>query len=556
MHFFKLVLLVICFSISGYCFGQTATVGLLQENSAEDGYELFAPIRSDTTYLIDKCGRLIHQWGSPNTPGMSVYLLPDGSLLRSANAGNRTFRGFGSQGGQIERYDWNNNLIWSYTLSTDTQMQDHDIYPMPSGNVLAVIWVSLDSNVQKAHGRKPALTLPSIWSVKIQEIQPVGATGGNVIWEWDLRDHLIQDYDSTKANYGVIADHPEMVDINYTDSGTASKDWIHANAVIYNPALDQIIVSAHNLSEIWMVDHSTTSAQAASHTGGAHSRGGDLLYRWGNPRVYGRGTAADRVFYTQHNPNWIPAGYPHAGSIIIFNNGQGRPGGNASSVDIFTPPMDSTGNYATSAGQAYLPARPFWSYEAATPSSFYSTVMGSAQPLANGNIIVCEASEGIFFELDSNKNMLWRYQNPVSANAAVTQGTHIISAGVFRCTQFDASYSGFNGHTLAPLYHIEGNPIMTHCDSVGTNLGLAEISDTYDVSMYPDPAIDHITISAKGGTGMISYQITDLSGRVLIKGESDQRKFEIKLSNIVSGLYLINIASEGRSIQKKIIINQ
>ena len=476
MYYSKLVLLFIGFSICGFAFGQTATVGLLQENSAEDGYELFAPIRSDTTYLIDKCGRLIHQWGSPNTPGMSVYLLPDGSLLRSANAGNRTFRGFGSQGGQIERYDWNNNLLWSYTLSTDSQMQDHDIYPIPNGNVLAVIWVSLDSNMQKAHGRKPSLRLPSIWSVKIQEIQPVGTTGGNVVWEWDLRDHLIQNYDSTKANYGVIADHPELVDINYTDSDTASKDWIHANAVIYNPSLDQIIVSAHNMSEIWMVDHSTTSAQAASHTGGAHGRGGDLLYRWGNPMVYGRGTAANRVFYTQHNPNWIPAGYPHAGSIIIFNNGQGRPGGNASSVDIFTPPMDSNGNYAISAGQAYLPAMPLWSYKATTPNSFYSTVMGSAQPLVSGNIVVCEASEGIFFELDSNKNMLWRYQNPVSTNAAVTQGTRIMNAGVFRCTQYDASYSGFNGHTLTPLYHIEDNPIMTHCDSSAINLSIAEVS--------------------------------------------------------------------------------
>jgi hypothetical protein len=52
-----------------------ATVGLLRANSAEDGYILFAPIQSDTTYLIDKCGRLVHQWGSANTPGMSAYPL-------------------------------------------------------------------------------------------------------------------------------------------------------------------------------------------------------------------------------------------------------------------------------------------------------------------------------------------------------------------------------------------------------------------------------------------------------------------------------------------------
>src|SRR5258708_35448465 len=65
---------------------------------------------------------------------------------------------------------------------------------------------------------------------------------------------------------------------------TPSVDWTHANAVFYNAALDQVLLSVRNFSEFWIIDHGTTTQQAAGHTGGKLGRGGDLLYRYGNPR--------------------------------------------------------------------------------------------------------------------------------------------------------------------------------------------------------------------------------------------------------------------------------
>ena len=61
------------------------TVGLQQHDSGtlDDGYVLFAPIGSTTTYLIDKCGKQIQTWPSAYRPGQSCYILPDGSLLRA-----------------------------------------------------------------------------------------------------------------------------------------------------------------------------------------------------------------------------------------------------------------------------------------------------------------------------------------------------------------------------------------------------------------------------------------------------------------------------------------
>ncbi len=95
---------------------QNQTVGLFQyDQTSFDGYTLFSP--SENTYLIDNCGKIINKWAGNYKPGLSVYLLEDGTLLRACRIQNSTFGGGGS-GGRVERLDWNNNLLWSYNFST------------------------------------------------------------------------------------------------------------------------------------------------------------------------------------------------------------------------------------------------------------------------------------------------------------------------------------------------------------------------------------------------------------------------------------------------------
>ena len=547
----------ICLTAAVYAHGQ-ATVGLIQENSAEDGYELFAPIRADTTYLIDKCGRRIHQWASTDVPGLSVYLLPDGSLLRCDNVPNPVFRLAGAQGGGIEKYDWDNNLTWSYVLSSDSEIQNHDIYPLPNGNILVVVWETVTNATAIAAGRNPSLLQTTLFSAKIEELQPVGTNQANIVWQWRLWDHLIQDYDSTKSNYGVVADHPELVNINYVGVNLVTKDWLHPNAISYNAALNQVIYSMHNTSEVWVIDHSTTTAQATTHSGGAHNRGGDLLYRWGNPQAYNRGTAADEVFYTQHSSYWIPDGYPYAGSIMVFNNGTGRPGGNASSVDIFTPPVDSNGNYPIDSVHPYGPAGLAWTYQASTPASFYSSVMGSGQMLPNGNVVICAATTGNFFEIDTGKNVVWRYINPVNADTIVAQGSAVPNNSVFRCTQYAPAYPAFTGRSLTPMGHLEANPIFTACDSIdtATTTGINSVYEPIGVAVYPNPATDRIMIALPLTSGASSYQVYDMLGQRVLAGALQNKLSEISMAAQVNGVYIVQIQTAGKTIQQKIIINR
>ncbi|CAK8718630.1 hypothetical protein KKHLCK_07795 [Candidatus Electrothrix laxa] len=151
--------------------------------------------------------------------------------------------------------------------------------------------------------------------------------------------------------------------------------------------MDQILFSVRQQSEIWVIDHSTTTEEAAGHTGGNRGKGGDLLYRWGNPAVYRAGSSADQQLFVQHDAEWIESGYPGEGNILIFNNGDGRADGEYSAIMEIEPPVDSSGNYALTLGEAYGPAAPVWSYTASPSTDFYADHISGQQRQPNGNTL-------------------------------------------------------------------------------------------------------------------------------------------------------------------------
>ena len=105
----------------GSAFGQTRTLGLFINDTvnAFKGYTLFAPKHNTMTYLIDNEGRKCHEWSaSTYNPGQSVYLLENGDLLRTCQVMGSLGSG-GGEGGRIEEYDWEDNLVWQFDFSTD-----------------------------------------------------------------------------------------------------------------------------------------------------------------------------------------------------------------------------------------------------------------------------------------------------------------------------------------------------------------------------------------------------------------------------------------------------
>ena len=392
------------------------------------GYVLTAPMQTTISYLIDTDGSVAHSWPSSYRPGNSAYLLEDGQLLRTGKVtnGNR-YVNTGGVGGIVEMIDWAGEVTWSYELADDDQCLHHDVEILPNGHVLMIAWELKSSAEALSAGRNPEkLSDAELWPDKILEIDP---NNNEVVWQWHVWDHLIQDYDAARANHGIVADHPGRVDVNHVSNPQGIADWTHFNSIDYNAGLDQILVSVHGFDEVWIIDHSTTTEQAASHTGGTYGKGGDLLYRWGNPGAYG--APGDQMFFGQHDAQWIASEMPGAGNILVFNNGQQRPAGSYSTVDEIVPDMNDIGVYSLTPGQSYGPLSLVWSFEALPPTAFYGQNISGAQRLPNGNTLICEGPTGRIFEVTDLGETVWSYQNP-------------FGTAVFKVTKYFIDYAGLS----------------------------------------------------------------------------------------------------------------
>jgi hypothetical protein len=382
----------------------TAALGLLLPVGLAaqvfDGLAIYNPVFSRTVSLMDTNGQIVNSWNCTSTPGYTVYLMPDSTIWRPGAYSGAVMRG-GPYGGLQEQYDWQGNVIRSFLWSDSNHQQHHDIHPMANGNILLLAWARKSMDEAKAMGR--VNVTGEMWPEEIIEYDP---DADSAVWIWRVWDHVIQDVDSSKPNYGVVRDRPELIDINL---GTLFMygDWVHANIVEYNDERDEIVFTSHFLNELYVIDHSTTTAEAAGHTGGRRGKGGDILYRWGNPQNYRRGDSSDQVFYVVHGANWIKPGLMGAGNILVFNNGD-RPGtGNDySSVLEITPPLDSNSDYYIHPDSAFGPAAPAWIYE--NPGSFYSGNMSGAYRLPNGNTFITEAVSGRLSEVTYDKQVVWQ----------------------------------------------------------------------------------------------------------------------------------------------------
>ena len=547
-------LLNICltFFIASTLNSQT-TVGLIQHNpgTLDDGFVLFAPTRSNTTYLIDKCGKEVKSWTSTYNPGLSCYLLSDGTLLRTGVVQSQSFNA-GGHGGVIEKIDWNGNVIWTYFISDATNWQHHDVKALPNGNILVIAWESKTNTQAIAKGRNPLLVPTTLWSEQILEIQPTGATGGNIVWEWHLWDHLIQDFDNTKPDFGAVNTNPQLLNINYNATADNS-DWIHLNSIDYNVALDQILVSSRVLNEIWVIDHSTSSAEAASHSGGNSGNGGDFLFRWGNPLAYNTGTSTQ--FFGQHNAQWIQTGLPYENQIMVFNNGNGRTGGNYSTIEIINPPVDGF-NYTSSL--PYLPTSTSWIYNDGNPNNFYAQLTSGCQQLSNGNVLFCNGPKGTFKEISASGTILWEYINPVSVTGILTQGTTAASNAAFRCTFYPSSYSGFNNQLFSSPTIIENSNSVSSTCTLSTTIDEETIGEE-TIFVYPNPAKEFINVEFSGlSDENISIEIIDVFGKVVQKEnrKNENGIFNLNVRSLAAGYYLLKISSGYSVIQKKIIISE
>ena len=465
-------------------------IGLLvNDSSASPGYTLYSPMHSSLTLLIDINGKVVHYWQNDYNP-ISVYLLPSGNLLYLGRIKppNSMFDA-GGKSGVVQEVTWDGDLVWEYEYSSLTYCIHHDIKRLPNGNTLMIAWEMISKKDAIAAGRNPdAIGMRGLWPDKIIEVKPTGKETGEIVWQWRAWDHIVQDFDPRKKNTykKSLKDSPRLININPDDwknniTGDELKklkslgyvssrkkknkfepDFTHINSVDYNATHDQIVLSVLGFSELWVIDHSTTTAQAASHSGGRYGVGGDLLFRWGNAFASGQGALTDQVFFSQHNVHWIEAGKPGAGNFLLFNNGLSRPLDKYSTIIEIGLGPEEDGVYTKQSHKI----KPVWEYQAPKKKTFYSEHISGVQRLLNGNTFICEGAKGNMFEVTPAGKIVWQYVSGIEREYLLkpkrkkngqgrvrlpkSKKPRFPRRSVFRATKIMPGFSGLKGKTLTP----------------------------------------------------------------------------------------------------------
>ena len=436
------------------------TVGVLTHDStrAFKGYTLLAPIPATMTYLIDNDGQVVNVWRANNPTGQVAMLLDDGSLLRTAAPQSQWMQG-GGAGGIVELYSWSGERLWQYTHLSTTARAHHDVEVLPNGNILMLVWESHARDEAIAQGRPSArLTENALWSERVIEVKRTGPTSGEVVWSWSSWDHMIQDVDPSKPNYGVVADNPERININ---AGGTRSDWLHANSVRYNSKRDEVMISIHNLHEIWIISR----------------KSGDIVYRYGNPMNYKRGTQQNQVLFGQHDARWLSDS-----RVMIFNNGNGRFGGNGSSVDEIDLPLNEDGTYRREPASPFAPAAPIVVYPQTISTRFYAQNISGATRLPNGNTLSCLGPSGVFVESTPDGDEVWRYVNPVGMNGIASQGQTPRNNMVFKTYRYGEDHPAVKGRNLTPRGRLEEGPLSVSVADERAGI-------TYELDVVNDRAV-------------------------------------------------------------------
>lgn len=124
---------------------QDTSIENAQTDSGDtEGYILFAPLRSTTSYLINYDGDVFHTWPSEYNPGNAVYLLENGNLLRTGSLRSSIFEAGGS-GGIVQEISWDDLLenLRQY------RFQLSEVYKETTNKILAGILVT--QVIQDAH---------------------------------------------------------------------------------------------------------------------------------------------------------------------------------------------------------------------------------------------------------------------------------------------------------------------------------------------------------------------------------------------------------------------
>lgn len=458
---------------------------IVYQTQAQDVYPGWAFYSSGRScYLYDVDESLVHTWASTYNAAGSAHLMRDSSVLFSGRNPNGWSGGV-LQGGQFQIIKWDGEVVWDFNYACSEYCPHHNFEIVYYTDDQDEVPHVLASCYEKVSGTS---RLPD----KIVEIEPTGRTTGEVVWEWHAWDHRTNDPNN----------HPELFK---SPSERQMGDWTHINSVSYNRELDQIVLGVKSFYEFVIIDHSTTTEEAAGHSGGDYGMGGDLLYRWGRASNYG--CSGGDYLSGHHGSVWIPKIFPGTslevpggGNVIIYHN-------NRDEVTEVIPPGDGDGIYPRDPNEAWGPSSPTWTFDINASSN-----EGSVQRLPNGNTFICNSGRSMY-EVTPSGQEVWR-----------------LDKGGNQAHKY--AYSYLNPETYAKKENVT--------------------QQFMKVKMFAHPNTGNIHISFGAGIIKATVAVFDIAGKKVHSRSVNNDKYIWNVSNQPSGMYIVQVSLGDRSIKELI----
>lgn len=441
------------------------------------GYTLFGV--GNRTFLLDLDGQVVHTWPIGTNP----HLLDNGHLLDASKDDPSGFQGF-------KEVDWDGKTVWEYTEQRENYAPHHDWVRIFNPKLAAptTLYIAnksvtheqaLAAGADPKHGPYEGAQMDAIVEVD---------GDGKVVWEWWFFDHVVQDLDPSKAHHvgpgKSVADHPGRLNLNLPGR-PLKRDWLHCNSMDYNAESGHVVINSVQ-GELYVIDHDGTFIAGDPMGSIARAAGpaGDFLYRFGDPARYGQGdpprvlenwdaaTSGHKQMGGSHDVRWIRPGLPGAGHLMVFNNGQylfqRTPG---SSILEINPRLDAdgreSGRYVNPPAAGYrretydkdthnqprqVSRQIVWSYRSVNSHGFFSHIGSSGQRLPNGNTFICSDTEGHFFEVTADGELVWEYLNPVTRDGPVKVLGDVLPMvnSAFRAHRYPADHPALAGRDLRP----------------------------------------------------------------------------------------------------------
>lgn len=439
---------------------------------------------------------ILNQWA---VGGYSVHFSDSGTIFYTSGfpsnvSGCNTAAGYGS----IVEMRWDSTIVRTITSAQLGGGGFHHAFTLTKkGTILAIAL----ENYNGGCGEKLVEYDPNL---------------GQVIWEWHTNDHV---------GTNNAAKVPQK----------SGQDPYHVNGVDLDPDRNLIVFSAHNTFEVYVVDHSTTTQQAAGTTGGTFGQGGDILFRFGYPSNYGISGGLQYISTAVHSPRWVPKGYPGEGNIVLFAN-KSPQSTNSYATGYEVRPFLSGTTFAKKASGEF-------DYEIlfAGVGSATTTNMGGMDKLPNGNWLVTYV----------NSNKAAEYEAG-TVNQSIANAVKTWSAG------------SSNGIRRYPLCHLglakiaETRPAVAAiydadaCDAFGYNPTPSSSavvgSSSGTTSLRETAVLTGVSLQQKANLLQISglkshsqVRILNVVGQVQYQGVVESDHIGISTVHWIRGTYLVQV---------------